>query len=129
MKKILPLLIWILLSTQLFSQTARQVPSGRWYWENFIDSTRITIVYLHGSGQMGGTQSDLNKIKQVAFYTKFYAANADEYNIFMPQQYTGFSGWENIVGGVTSGADFVRFIKSHYHVDKVVVTGHSAGAT
>lgn len=108
----------------------RTTPSGRGYLEDFKSVDKATIIYLHGSGQRGtGSPTDLNKIKQVAFFTSFYSNYAADYNFLMPQQFSTFAGWENMINGKTAGADFVLWAKQYYGITKVIPTGHSAGGT
>lgn len=108
----------------------RAASNNRGYLVDFKDVAKASIFYLHGSGHMGsGSEADLEKVKNCSFFKLFYAAFKDYYNFFFPQQFTGLSGWENMINGKTSGADFVLEMKSLYNLTKLGVTGHSAGAT
>jgi len=126
MKKLL-ILSLVVCSFVSFGQTNsfEVSASGRKYIKDFKDTSKVTIIYLHGSGQLG---TDLNLIKQTPFYKLFYAAYGADYNFFMPQQTKAFSGWENTTFGHPSGAYFVREMIAQYGITKIIVTGHSAGA-
>lgn len=119
-------ILLLLISVCSFGQTFESSKSGRGYIKDFKDTSYVTVIYLPGSGERG---TDLNKIKATAFYKLFYTAYKDKFNFFMPQQTSNFSGWENIINGHPSGANFVREMIAQYGIKKIVVTGHSAGAT
>lgn len=99
--------------------------SGRPYLVDFKGDHLPTIVYLCGSGEIG----NLEKVKNVAFYTSFYNAFKNDFNFFIPMQFAGLSGWENMIGGLTSGGHFTKEMIDEYKLTKVVITGHSAGGT
>lgn len=100
--------------------------SGRKYISDFKSNDLITVVYLSGSGQFG---KPLSALRATPFYKLFYSAFKDKYNFFMPMQYAGSSGWEKKIDGLSSGAHFIQEMIDLYGIDKIVVTGHSAGGT
>jgi hypothetical protein len=119
-------ILFLLVSICSFGQVIEKKSiSGRPYLVDFKGDQLPTIIYLCGSGEIGS----LSKIKNVAFYTSFYNAFKNDFNFFIPMQYAGLSGWENMINGYTSGGQFTREMIAEYNLTKVVVTGHSAGAT
>src|SRR5688572_19707086 len=101
MKKLL-LIIAVVFAVLFYTCTAlAQIPKyssyGLPYLESYIGEDKPIVIFLHGSGQSGnGTLSTLDKIKQVAFYTKFYQENKTKFNIFMPQYLSSTSGWGEV---------------------------------
>ncbi len=100
--------------------------SGRKYISDFKSNDLPTILYLHGSGSNDKT---LDHIRGCAFYKLFYTAFKSNFNFFFPLQEGGFSGWENKIGGVSSGAYFAKEIIALHGIKNIVPTGHSSGAT
>lgn len=110
-------------------EVIKKSDSGVQYIESFISKDLPTIIYFSGYGQFG---TDINALKKVAFYTKFYQANKDFYNFFIPQHpKTSYSWiWPKRPDGTGYGVEFIRWIQKTYGIDpkKTILTGHSAGS-
>lgn len=109
-------------------ETNKVTPTGIKYIEDFIDVSKPTIIYLSGAGQRG---TDLNMLKRVPFYTKFYQENKGKYNFFIPQQTTASWSWVYPIraNGESYGVEFIRHIIKTYGLTiKPVLTGHSMGS-
>ncbi len=126
--------IFLLLFAIAFSSHAqldtiwRKSPGGKRYIADINDTAKITIIYFAGSGQRGNTYADLNKMTQVTFW-QLYLNFKNDYNWLWPQQNLSRAGWETRINSFTEGANFVREMKIRYNLRRVIVTGHSMGAT
>jgi predicted esterase len=124
-------ILFLLISVCAFGQVEdnKVSPSGVKYIENFIDTSLVTVIYFHGAGQRG---TDLNKLKSVAFYTKFYTTNKGRYNFFIPQQTTASWSWIYPIrpDGTPYGVEFIRWVYKQYGINpkKTILTGHSMGS-
>lgn len=131
MKKLIAILIFLTVCmhgcTILYAQVAKMTTDGNKipYYESYIGSDKPILIYLHGDGQSSnGTIEGLSKIKYVSFYTKFFQAHKDKFNIFMPQYPSTQHGWND----KNIGINFFRFVMNNYRSDgRVYLTGHSSG--
>lgn len=117
-----------LMSLTSLGQVPKVTPSGVKYIESFIDTSKITIIYLSGAGQRG---TNLDMLESTAFYTKFYQANKGAYNFFIPQQTTNSYSWIYPFrpNGEAYAVEFIRHIMKTYSIKKKpVITGHSMGS-
>jgi len=111
--------------------TSKSTPSKINFLEDFVDNSKPTIIYFHGAGERTATNNinDLNKLKSLAFFTKFYTDNKGRYNFFMPQQTTGSFSWVYpIRNNVSYGVEFIKWVIETYNLDKIILTGHSMGS-
>lgn len=126
MRKIL-LVAFLVLTFSVSAQVAKVTTDGNKipYYESYIGDDKPILIYLHGDGQSGnGTTDYLSKIRSVSFYTKFYQAHKDKFNIFMPQYPSTQHGWND----KSIGINFFRFVMNNYKSDgRVYLTGHSSG--
>lgn len=119
----------ILASLTSFAQVVKKSESGVEYIEDFKSKDLPTIIYFSGYGQFG---TDINMLKRVSFYTKFYQNNKAFYNFIIPQHpKTSYSWiWPFRPDGTAYGVEFIRWIQKTYSLDpkRVLLTGHSAGS-
>lgn len=102
---------------------SKMTPAGTGYLMDFAGNDRAPLIYLHGDGESGNGTTDLNKIKNVAFFKKLYAQYQGKFNFFAPQYPSTSHGW------ATRGTDFIEFVLANYiQEDEYFLTGHSAGA-
>lgn len=100
----------------------QKTPSGIGYLEHYNGPDKPLKIYLHGDGESGNGESDLQKIMRVAFCSKFFNANKDRFNFLIPQYPAGVHGWGKL------GVEFWNFAGSNYKYDgREYISGHSAG--
>lgn len=105
---------------------ALKTPSGIHYLEDFKGNHLPSVIYLSGYGQFS---SDINVLKNVAFFTKFCTDNKDKYNFFIPLHPKNSYSWVYpfFPNGNAFAVEFNRYIIGQYKTGKPILAGHSAG--